>query len=270
MTIERPLVSEVRDNVAWLTLNRPDKRNALDSNLILALREALERADDNDAVRVVTIAGAGKDFSAGADLAALERLGSASVEENLRDADVLAGVFLTIRHMRKPVIALVRGRALGGGCGLATACDLVLAAESASFGYTEIRLGFVPAIVMAILRRNLSEKQAFELLTMGEVHSSRVMHRLGLVNRVVPDSEFESAAEEYVRRLSANSASAVWLTKRQLYGQDSTPFEAGLASGALVNVLARMTEATRDGVARFLHERRANLPETSETGDKEA
>src|SRR5690606_28525689 len=116
----------------------------------------------DDAVRVVTLRGAGKDFSAGADIADLDRSATASVLENLHDADLLAKLFLTIRELRKPVVAIVQGRAIAGGCGLATACDLVLATESASFGYSEVRLGFVPAIVMAVLRRNVSEKRAFD------------------------------------------------------------------------------------------------------------
>ena len=142
--------------VRRLILNRPDKRNALNAELVAALKAALREADADDAVRVVAIEGAGKDFCSGADLSALRKIAESSVMENLEDVDDLAELFLLPRRMRKPVVACVRGRALAGGCGLATACDMVLAAETAEFGYPEVRIGFVPAMVMAILRRNVS------------------------------------------------------------------------------------------------------------------
>lgn len=252
------VIEAVDGPVARLTLNRPDKRNALDSGLIADLRVALIRAGENDAVRVVTLTGAGPDFSAGADLAALERLASATVVANHHDADALADLFLTIRNLRRPVIALVRGRALAGGCGLATACDLVLATESSTFGYTEVRLGFVPAIVMGILRRNTSEKRAFEMAVTGDLYPAKEMERRGLINRVFPDEAFEAGAEEFVQALAARSASAIEMTKRHLYGQETTGFEDAMRAGAVVNTLARMTEDTRAGVAAFLRRRGDN------------
>jgi methylglutaconyl-CoA hydratase len=238
--------------VAWLTLNRPDKRNALDDRLIAALKQALRDADASDAVRVVALRGAGTDFCAGADLAALRRIVEASVMENLADVDALAELFVQIRQMRTPVVALVHGRALAGGCGLATACDVVLAAGSASFGYTEVRIGFVPAMVMAILRRNVSEKRAFELITGGAVVSAADAERMGLINRVFADEGFEREAAAWVHDLAGRSASAVQLCKRLLYQQDAMPFAAAVRAGADLNVIARMTEDVRRGVEAFL------------------
>jgi methylglutaconyl-CoA hydratase len=238
--------------VAWLTLNRPDKRNALDDRLIAALKQALRDADADDAVRVVALRGAGTDFCAGADLAALRRIVEASVMENLADVDALAELFVQIRQMRTPVVALVHGRALAGGCGLATACDVVLAAGSASFGYTEVRIGFVPAMVMAILRRNVSEKRAFELITGGAVVSAADAERMGLINRVFADEGFEREAAAWVHDLAGRSASAVQLCKRLLYQQDAMPFAAAVRAGADLNVIARMTEDVRRGVEAFL------------------
>jgi methylglutaconyl-CoA hydratase len=246
------LLAETGAGVAWLTLNRPQKRNALDDALIGELAAALRRADDDPAVRVVAIRGAGKDFCAGADLAALQRITDASVMENLTDVDALADLFVQLRRMRKPVIALVHGRALAGGCGLATACDLVLAAESASFGYPEVRIGFVPAMVMALLRRNLPEKRAFELIARGDPIDAREAERIGLINRVIADAEWEQAAPEWVEELARRSASAVQLSKRLLYQQDGMSFETAIRAGADVNVLARMTEDMRAGIAQFL------------------
>jgi methylglutaconyl-CoA hydratase len=240
------------DAVAWLTLDRPEKRNALDDRLIAELKAALHEADADDEVRVVAIRGAGQDFCAGADLSALRRIAGASVMENLADVDALAELFLRMRRHRKPVVAVVHGRALAGGCGLATACDLVVAAESASFGYPEVRIGFVPAMVMAILRRNVSEKRAFDLVTGGAAIPAAEAERIGLINRVLPDEGFAEAAAAWVGDLAARSASAVQLCKRLLYQQDGMGFETALRAGADLNVIARMTEDTRAGVESFL------------------
>src|SRR5690606_27940717 len=149
-----------REGIAHLTLNRPDKRNALNGELVEALKEALARSEADPEVRVVALAGAGKDFCSGADLAELERIATLSPEENLADARSLGDLFVRMRRHPRPVVALVRGRALAGGCGLATACDVVLAAETAELGYPEVHLGFVPAMVMAILRRKVGETRA--------------------------------------------------------------------------------------------------------------
>jgi methylglutaconyl-CoA hydratase len=248
----RELLLEVVDGVAWMTLNRPDKRNALNDALIRELTAALRQADRDDAVRVVAIRGAGKDFCSGADLSSLRQITDASVMENLADVDELAALFLLLRRVRKPVVAVVHGRALAGGCGLATACDLVLAGEGASFGYPEVRIGFVPAMVMAILRRNVSEKRAFELVVRGGTLSAAEAERIGLINAVYPDDALEASAGAYLRELAGMSGSAVQLCKRLLYHQDGMGFAAAVQAGADVNVVARMTEDTRSGVARFL------------------
>src|SRR5919205_4163937 len=162
-----PVIYAVEGAVALLTLNRPEKRNALNDALVAALKEALRDADARDAVRAVVLTGAGTDFCSGADLSALRKIAEGSVTDNLEDAQSLMELYALVRRVRVPVVAAVRGRALAGGCGLATACDIVLASASARFGYPEVKIGFVPAMVMAILRRNVSEKRAFELLTRG-------------------------------------------------------------------------------------------------------
>src|SRR5438552_2508443 len=173
MSDYRKVLYSVDEGVARITLNRPEKRNALDDEMIAGIRHALaERASDK-ATRVVLITGAGKDFCAGADLAAIERLIRGTVMENVADARHLGDLFLEMRRHPRPIIAAVHGRALAGGCGSATAADIVLAAESAQFGYPEIKIGFVPAMVMAILRRSVSEKRALELLATGEIIPAR-------------------------------------------------------------------------------------------------
>jgi methylglutaconyl-CoA hydratase len=253
---ESILLFQVDNGVARVTLNRPRKRNALNPPLLDALLDALRRADSDDDVRVVTIEGAGADFCAGMDLAALQGMAEAPVLDNLRDAELLADVILSIRRARKPVLSLVRGRALAGGCGIATACDLVLASAGASFGYTEVRIGFVPAMVMAILRRSTSEKRAFELIATGDVHSAEEMERLGLINRIYPDDVFDVEARRFVAGIAERSGSALWLAKRLFHHQDGMTFEAAIRSGVDTNVIARMTEDTREGVGRFLDRRR--------------
>lgn len=252
MSTAGPLLVRDGGGVRRLVLNRPDKRNALDAELIAALKSALREADGDDAVRVVVIEGEGKDFCSGADLSALRRIAESSVMENLEDVDELAELFLLPRRMRKPVVACVRGRALAGGCGLATACDVVLAAETAEFGYPEVRIGFVPAMVMAILRRNVSEKRAFELIVAGQPIAAAEAERIGLINHAWPDTDFDRQRDLFVADLAARSPSAVQLSKRLLYHADGMGFEAALRSGADLNVVARMTEDMKAGVARFL------------------
>ena len=238
--------------VARLTLNRPEKRNALSAELVAELKAALRDADADEGIRVVAISGAGKDFCSGADLSALRKIAGASVMENLADVDDLAELFLLPRRMKKPVVACVRGRALAGGCGLATACDLVLASADAQFGYPETRIGFVPAMVMAITRRNVSEKRAFDLLVRGLPVSAAEAERMGLINQVFADDAFEAETDAVLRDLAERSASAVQLAKRLLYNSDALGFEAAVRAGADVNVVARMTDDMQAGVARFL------------------
>jgi len=246
------LLSEVAGGVCRLTLNRPDKRNALDARLVADLKAALRAADADGEVRVVAIQGAGKDFCSGADLSALRRIAEASAMENLDDVEELAELFLLPRRMKKPVVACVRGRALAGGCGLATACDLVVAAETAHFGYPEVRIGFVPAMVMAILRRNVSEKRAFELIVRGQPVAAAEAERMGLINHAWPDAEFDRERDALLDDLAARSPSAVQLSKRLLYHSDGMGFDAAIRAGADVNVVARMTDDMKAGVARFL------------------
>lgn len=246
------LLYDVDDGVATLTLNRPGKRNALDAALVAALKRGLERAAADREVRVVCITGAGPDFCSGADLAELERIAGLGLEENVDDARSLGALFHEIRALPKPVVAVVRGRALAGGCGLASACDLVLAHAEAEFGYPEVHLGFVPALVMTILRRKVGEGVAFELVARGDRFGAIEAHRIGLVNRIWPDDVFEEHAESWIRGLARRPASALALTKSLLYELDGLDFGAGLERAARVNAEARMTDECRAGVRRFL------------------
>jgi methylglutaconyl-CoA hydratase len=242
----------VENSVARITLNRPEKRNALNDRLVAELKESLLRADADEGVRVCVVTGAGMDFCSGADLAALQKISESSIVENLADAEILGELFTLIRRVKVPVVAAVRGRALAGGCGLAMGCDIVLASESARFGYPETKIGFVPAMVAAIVRRNVSEKRAFELLTLGGEIGAAEAVSLGLVNKVFADESFAPEVESYVAGFARVSRSAVMLTKRLLYGIDAMSFDESIASGADTNAIARMTPDCQNGIARFL------------------
>jgi methylglutaconyl-CoA hydratase len=239
-------------------LNRPEKRNALNPAVIAGIKDALREASRDERVRVVIITGAGKDFCSGADLASLQQVAAADVSENAEDARSLLDLFLLIRQIPVPVLAAVRGRALAGGCGLASACDIVLASSSARFGYPEVKIGFVPAMVMAILRRNVSEKRAFELLTRGAEISAEHAHAFGLVNEIYADYVFDAQVASYANDFVKLSRSAVSLTKTLLYQMDGLSFPAALETGADVNVIARLTDDCRQRVAKFLSRHRVN------------
>src|SRR5215831_19121910 len=217
----RKILYEMRNGVARITLNRPEKRNALDGELVGELKAAFGASAADGACRVVLLTGAGADFCSGADLANLEKTAQNSVIENMADARSTADLFLMMRNHPRPVIAAVQGRALAGGCGIATACDIILAAESAQFGYPEVNIGFVPAMVMAILRRSISEKAALEMVVGGEIISAARAHEIGLIHRVYPDAHFRTETHAYAARMAAKSASAVMLSKRLLYNMDS-------------------------------------------------
>jgi methylglutaconyl-CoA hydratase len=238
--------------VLTLTLDRPDKRNALNSALVEALHVAFERADLDADVRVVVLRGAGPDFCAGADLDELLASADLPFAENEAAASRLGSLFARMRHLPKPVVAVVHGRALAGGAGLVTACDLAIAGAGAQIGYPEIQRGFVPAMVMTLLRRAAGEKTALDLALTGRVLAATEAHAAGLLARVVPDDGLEREVSAVVGVLVAASPSAVALTKELFYRLDGESLEDGLALGARVNALARQTPDFRAAIAQFL------------------
>jgi len=237
--------------IGRISLARPEKKNALDRVTADELADALFALSDAP-VRVVAIDGDGADFCAGADLAALEKMLDAPRQEHIDDAKALALVFHTIRRMEKPVVALVRGRAYAGGAGLATACDIVLAHETARFAYPEVTIGFVPAMVMTLLRHSAGEKQAFELVSTGRVITAKEAASIGLVSRVFPDIEFDQLSEGVLNQLAAVPPSAMAATKTLFYKLDTLSFIDGISAGIVANADARATPAFREGVERFL------------------
>jgi len=248
------------EGILSLWLNRPEKRNALNPALVEALAEAFRDAESRSDVRVIVLRGEGLDFCAGADLADLERITAIGAEASLADANRLGALLLQMRRHPRPIVAAVHGKALAGGCGLATACDLILASDEAEFGYPEVHLGFVPAMVMAILRKKLTEGRAFELVTLGSRIPAAEAMRIGLVNRVFPVEGFGQGVEAFLKELAKRPAEALTLTKNLLYELADLTIENGIQRGAEVNVEARQTEACREGVRDFLSRSETSSP----------
>jgi len=236
--------------VGRITLARPQKRNALDRATADELAEALFALSES-AVRVVAVDAEGPDFCAGADLEALDEMLDSPRQAHIDDAKALGHVFHTIRRMEKPVVALVKGRAFAGGAGLASACDIVLASEDARFAYPEVAIGFVPAMVMTMLRRAVGEKHAFDLVSTGRVLTAKEAERIGLVSRVFSEAEFDPAAKAVLDTLAAASASALAATKVLFYKLDNMGFLDGISAGIIANADARATSDFREGVKRF-------------------
>ena len=255
MSVEERLHAQLDDHVLTLTLNRPEKRNALDSHMVEALDAEFFKARNDSNVRVVVLRGAGPDFCAGADLVEMDHINSLGPGKIHADAIRMGNLFTRMRQLTKPIVAAVHGRALGGGCGLATACDLVLVREDAELGYPEVHVGFVPALVMTLLRRKISEPRAFELAAFGESFSAGDAVSWGLANRVFPAHDFEASVDAYARALAERAPSSVTLSKTLLYDLDSLNFKEGTARAAQINVAARVTQACREGLRRFIQRR---------------
>lgn len=245
------VICEEGGGVANLILARPEKKNALDRVAADELARYLNTVAESATVRVVLITAEGNDFCAGADLEALSAMRDATPEEHRADAQALADVFLAIRNLPQPVVAGVQGHALAGGCGLANACDIALAHENARFGYPEVRVGFVPAMVMTMLRRSAGSKKAFELVATGRIIDAHEAERIGLITRVVPAASFRDEVEGCARALAELPPEAVRLTKRLFHESEGKTFAESLAAGVAGNAEARATSAFREGVARF-------------------
>lgn len=246
--------SDLEGGVRWLTLRRPQKRNALSRAMVAELSGALSAAADDRETKVVAIQGEGKDFSAGADLGELADSLEWPHEDRLADATRLGALFTAIRRHPRPVVAVVRGKALGGGCGLAISCDVVLAHPHAVFGFPEVRIGFVPALVMAMLRRRLAEGRIFELVATGEPVGAVRAVEIGLATRVVGIG-FDKGVRRYVRRLASRPSGAVEATRRLIRATDGLSFDEAISMGAELNARARSSRELRDGLSQF-HARR--------------
>jgi len=239
--------------VGVISLQRAEKRNALSAAMVTAISDAMAWMAANDDVRVVVLRGDGPAFCAGADLAYLQQISANTATENLADSTHLMRMLQSIVDLPKPVIAMVHGPAIAGGCGLATVCDLVVAGRAnAQFGYSEVRIGFIPAIVMVYLLRKVGDTQARRLVLTAENIDADEALRIGLITHVVDDDVLEATVMEIATRMAKNSASALALSKTMLSSLHGMSLHAGLQYAASMNAIARQTEDCKQGIARFL------------------
>ncbi len=246
---------EVDGAVATITFNRPEKRNAISSEMVKELLAALGEVEADPALRVLILTGAGKAFCSGMDLETLQAISTQTAAENLGDSREMARLFHRIYGFPKPVIAAVNGAAIAGGCGIATFSDITLAVPDAKFGYTEVRVGFIPALVSVLLRRQIGEKHAREILLRGCIFDAAEAYRLGLVTEIVPATDLMARTYKFVDVLLANSPTSLRRTKRLLlrYDEDEIAQEIELATQE--NAAIRGTEDFREGLASFLEKR---------------
>ena len=245
--------------LALITLNRPEKRNAISATMIAEMLTALKDVESGSE-RVVIITGAGKAFCAGMDLDALKSLASQSAEENLADARRTAGFFRRLWSFPKPLIAAVNGAALAGGCGIATLCDFTLSVPEAKFGYTEVRVGFMPALVSMFLERQVGEKMARDLFLTGRIVDAAEAKTIGLVTRVVPAEQLLPAAHELAATLIGNSPGSLLATKRLLVRANEADIDRRIELAVAESVAIRSTSDFREGLAAFLEKREPRWP----------
>ncbi len=241
--------------IATITLNRPDKRNAISFELIGDLRRALDEVEKSPA-RVLILTGAGKAFCSGMDLENLKALLGRYPEQNRRDSETMAGLFRSLYEFPKISIAAVNGAAIAGGTGLALLCDFTLAVPDAKFGYTEVRIGFVPAIVSTFLLRQVGEKQARDLLLTGRIFTADEAYRMGLINEIVPPEKLIDRARELAAQLMENSPTSLRLTKRLLSDHARAELDAQIETAVRENAAIRATTDFREGISSFLEKRK--------------
>lgn len=266
MTNYTTLRVELEGGLVAITLDRPEKRNALNAVMIDELQRALEAAAEDAACGVVLLTGAGAAFCAGMDLAYLEGLNDKTPEEHRADTEQIARLLRTLYDLSKPTIAAVNGAAVAGGMGLATVCDFTLAVPEAKFGYTEVRIGFIPAIVSVFLRDQIGDKRARDLLLTGRLIEAREAFESGLVTRIVPADGLMPEARELAARLLQNSPQAMRATKRLLSDYARARLDREIEAAIAANVAARATEDFREGVRAFLEKRKPSFGERHHEG----
>lgn len=248
------LLYSTSNRIATITLNRPEKRNALNAELVSELTASFIKAEKDDQVKAILLKATGESFCAGADLGYLQQLQKNSLKENLADSTALKDLFLKIYTLPKPVVAQVQGHALAGGCGLATVCDFCFSVPEAKFGYTEVKIGFIPAIVMVFLIRKIGDGKARELLLSGNPINAEEALEKGLINRVVAQEELEKTVLAFAEHLvNTNSPMSMKLTKQMLAEVQQQPLEDALKYAAEMNAQARSTEDCRRGISAFLN-----------------
>lgn len=254
MDQEKLILFEIKDRVGIITLNRPEKRNALNHQMVNELKVAFQHAEQSPEAKVIVLKANGKAFCAGADLDYLKQLQQFSLQENLADSNHLMELFLMIYRSPKVVIAQIQGSAIAGGAGLATVCDFAFTVPEAKFGYTEVRIGFIPAIVMIFLIRKCGELRAKELLLSGNIIDATTAVAYNMINKIVPTEEIEDHVSEFAALLcKQNSASSMQVTKKMMGDLQSFPVAEALKFASKMNAHARGTEDCQRGIAAFLN-----------------
>jgi methylglutaconyl-CoA hydratase len=244
----------VKNRIGTITLNRPEKRNALSHELVAEMRDAFANAERDDHVKVIILKANGEAFCAGADLGYLQQLQKFSYEQNLQDSNHLKELFFKIYTHPKVVIAQVQGHALAGGCGLATVCDFAYSVPQAKFGYTEVKIGFIPAIVTVFLLRKIGEARSKELLLGGDLVTADQAVQIGLINKVVAPETLESEVLSLATKLvEGNSGQSMKLTKQMIAQVQSEPLMDALNYAAEMNARARGTDDCKKGISAFLN-----------------
>ncbi len=253
----KSILYSIADRKCTITINRAEKRNAFNAELVEELTAAFRDAGNDENVKVIILTGAGEVFSAGADLAYLQSLQSFSLEENTRDSELLAALYKLIYQLPKPVIAKVNGHAIAGGCGLVTVCDFAISTDHAQFGYTEVKIGFVPAIVMVYLLRKISETKAKELLLTGKLIDASTALQYAIINRVVPAEHLDEAVNTLADELIQNtSRSAVQITKLMIAQVQELSLDNAMVLAAEINAKARATRDCKYGIRSFLEKKK--------------
>ncbi len=252
--MENYLTIEILNRVGTITLNRPEKRNALDETMVNSLKEAFLHLDKNSEVKVIVLRSSGKVFCSGADLAYLQKLQDYSYEQNLSDSNNLRSLFESIRSLSKVVLACVKGPTVAGGCGLLSVCDVVFATPESHFTYTEVKIGFVPAIVMVYLVKRVGEGRARELLLSARTFLADEALKIGYVQFVYAEEAIESEFEKYVQFLISNNSANSMAATKQLFQQGlDMPVEQTLDMAVKLNAKTRGSDDCKKGIAAFIN-----------------
>jgi methylglutaconyl-CoA hydratase len=249
------LLLETSGHLSTITFNRPEKRNAISTQMIAELQTALDAIEKSN-TRVVVLTGRGKAFCAGMDLELLQAISRQSPAENQEDSRRIAKMFRKIWSFSRPLIAAVNGHALAGGCGIATLCDFTIAVPEAKFGYTEVKIGFLPAIVSVFLTRQVGEKRARDLLLTGRMIEAAEAKEMGLVNEVVPAANLMARANELAEAILSASPSSVTRAKHLLVSAEAASVDHDLERAVLENARVRCTPDFQEGLAAFLEKRK--------------
>ena len=245
---------KIKERIGTITLNRPEKRNALSTKMVDALQDAFQEMEISSAVKVVVLQSKGDVFCAGADLKYLQDLQDKSFDENLTDSNKLRRLLKKIYKFPKPVIAKVQGHAIAGGCGLVTVCDFAFTVPEAMFGYTEVKIGFVPALVLVFLLRKVGEARANELLLTGKLVTAKKACDFGLINDVVSASELTDIVYNFARDLIRNnSESSMKMTKSMIKEVQEMPLDEALKFTSEINAQIRSSSDCKKGIAAFLN-----------------